>query len=275
MTTKELLRVFLRRWYVVVAGLLVTAGLCVFAVRLVPPTYTTAVSVLLLPPTSTLNAEGNPYRALAGLQLAADVLARSVSDTETVNEIAPPTGTATYEVVRDVTTSGPILLVTTQDSTDSGALDTLHAVLQVMPERLATLQTSAGAPPESLLTMSVIANTDVAEVDRKSQIRAVIVAAVLGLALTMLLAAAIDGALRKHSRSGGGNQSETAAFGGGDNFLPATTRGQSTTGRPRSSRAGPAMADASGDEPRTNDRRPRRRGLERPPEEAPTTRRPE
>ena len=263
MTTKELLGALLRRWYVLVGGLLVTVAICFGATQVVPASYTTAVSVLLLPPASPL-AEGNPYRALAGLQLAADVLARAVTDTSTTNEIAPPAGSASYAVVRDGTTSGPILLVTTEDTSEAGALATLRAVLDTMPKTLADLQTEAGAPPESLLTMSVIANTDVAEKSLKSLIRAVIVAATVGIGATLLLAAAVDGSMRRRDSNNGGFQSD-----------PVVTSAPGRAGRPRRATAsdgggGPGAPNGAMPPMEGSDGSRRRRiGLAKPADEGP------
>ncbi len=185
MTFNSLFHLVRRRWISMTCGLIVTALLCVGCAILVPPTYGASAGVLLLPPKSTLGTQGNPYRALGGLEIAADVLSRAMLDSKVADSIAPPSGSASFEVAPDPTTSGPVLLVEGTDRSPSGALRTEKRVLEQMPRTLASLQEDAGAGPETLITMAVITQDKTAQTTRKSQIRALIVAVVIGLGFTL------------------------------------------------------------------------------------------
>jgi hypothetical protein len=198
-----------RRWYFVVLGLLATAALCVGAMRLVPVDYIAKSSVLLLPSSSTIGTGGNPYLALGGLQVAADVLARAMTDDTITNQIAPQGGTAKYTVERDTTTSGPMLIVTATDVTNDGAVATLDAALAQAPKLLSRLQSSVGAPSDTLIGLGAITQDTIAEPVIKSQLRAVILAGVGGLALTVFGTNLLDALLIRRR----GARQSTAARG--------------------------------------------------------------
>ena len=200
MYISDLLRGLGRRWYFLVLGLLATAALCVGAMRFVPVDYVAKSSVLLLPSTSTIGTGGNPYLALGGLQVAADVLARAMTDDTITTQIAPKGGTAEYTVERDTTTSGPMLIVMATDVTNDGAVATLDAALAQAPKLLSQLQSSVGAPSNTLIGLGTITHDTVAEPMIKSQLRAVILAGVVGVALTVFGTNLLDALLIRRRR---------------------------------------------------------------------------
>ena len=219
MYLSDLLRGLGRRWYVVVLGLLATAALCVGAMRLVPVDYVAQSSVLLLPSSSTIGTGGNPYLALGGLQGAADVLARAMTDDTISTQIAPQGGTAEYTVERDTTTSGPMLIVMATDVTNDGAVATLDAALAQAPKLLSQLQSSVGAPSNTLIGLGTITQDTVAQPEIKSQLRAVILAGVVGLALTVFGTNLLDALLIRRR----GPRRSTAALGATSDPEPDVT----------------------------------------------------
>jgi hypothetical protein len=243
MNWTELLKRLGRRWYVVGFGVLATTGLCWATMQVVPVEHSATAEVLILPPKSTLNTDGNPYRALGGLNLAADVLARAVSAPQMAKQLVPTGGLTTYTVASDVTSPGPILLIESQGVDASNVMLTKDAVLAQMPLTLDSLQAQAGAPASSLLSMSLIMNDDVPTVDRKSQIRALIVAGVCGLAMTVFLSVGIDALLtRRLVRLRSGSPNDEMSKGGSVKQIESNMRspgrsaraldkGESSTGR--------------------------------------------
>jgi hypothetical protein len=197
----DLLAALRRRWYAVIVGLLITAGLCVGAAKVAPAEYVAQSSIVLLPPATTVGTGGNPYLSLSGLQGAADVLARAMSGEAVSDVVAPAGGTATYTFEPDATTNGPMLVIEARDSSADGALSTLEQLLIIAPQELEKFQTAVGAPAESLIRVSTVTRDTTAETDRKSQTRAVIVAGVLGLALTVFGTSMLDGLLRRRKKS--------------------------------------------------------------------------
>ncbi|NMM31888.1 MAG: hypothetical protein HHJ10_12840, partial [Cellulomonas sp.] len=200
MYLSDLLRGLGRRWYFVVLGLLATAALSVGAMRLVPVDYVAQSSVLLLPSSSTVGTGGNPYLALGGLQGAADVLARAMTDDTISTHIAPQGSKVKYTVTRDTTTNGPMLIIMATDVTSDGALSTLNATLAQAPNVLRQLQSSVGAPSNTLIGLGTITQDTIAQPEIKSQLRAVILAGVVGLALTVFGTNLLDALVIRRKR---------------------------------------------------------------------------
>ncbi|MHB1289797.1 hypothetical protein [Georgenia sp.] len=201
MQFSDLLAVIRRRWLVVVLGVVLTALLGFGATRLVPIEFEAKSSILVIPPTSTPNTGGNPYLALGGLQVVADVLARAMSDPSTVEEVTPPGGAAEFVVEPDASTSGPMLVVTTTDISPEGAVELLARVVELAPEKLSVLQSSVDAPPQTQLEIAVIAQDTEALPLYKGLIRALLVVVAAGLGLTAALTVAIDSLRRRRAEA--------------------------------------------------------------------------
>jgi hypothetical protein len=204
-------RVLVRRWYVVLFGLLGTVVLCYAATVFVPVEYQASADVLLLPPkvnsTDKAATQGdNPFLALGGLDTVSAVLSKTLSDRTTQLTVQQAGGTGTFTVVQDLTAGGPVLLVTATGSTPAAALRTLTAATGVIPGTLARLQTTSGVPATALIRSKVITGDNTAQPVRKSQLRAMMAAAAAGLGGTVLLTALFDGYLTRRSarhRAGG------------------------------------------------------------------------
>ncbi len=91
-------------------------------------------------------------------------------------------------------------MLAVKSRSSEGALGLMQSVLDRAPTVLRNLQTEVNAPTESLITMSVISQDSTVEVDRKSQLRALIVVLAVGLALTFFATLLIDTALRRRGR---------------------------------------------------------------------------
>lgn len=199
MSVTGLGRVLWRRWYITILGLLATVGLVLGAVSLVPVKYEAKSYVLLLPPSAKDGS--NPLLSLGGLQSTVDVLARAMLDATTADALKRQGVTATYTVARDLTTDGPVLVVTTDDKTSSGALSANADVVARLAPTMLALQSQQAVKTSSLISLQEINKATTTAVLRKSQIRALLVAVAVGILLTVLLAALIDGlVLRRRSR---------------------------------------------------------------------------
>jgi len=191
-----------RRWYVGVVGVFLIVGLALTAMKIVPAKYQTTATVVLLPPKLAIGAGANPFLALGGLQSTADVFARVMSDDETSRAIQASGGSKDFTVEADPTTPGPVLLVTVNGATATEADHTLSQILDRLPLALDRLQADASVGESFRMTASTVARQDPPTAVRKDQLRAVIVAAVLGVAITLLAAALLDGLISR--RRGGG-----------------------------------------------------------------------
>lgn len=194
----ELVRAVGRRWYVLVAGLLLTAGLAVAVFRLVPVTFDAKASLLLLPPQKTVTeTTGNPFLNLGGLDVVSGVLALSLTDTQTVSSVVPPKSKTTYLVVQDGSVSGSVLDVTASATTPQEALSTLATVESLAGDRLKSLQDAVSAPEDTQARIITITNNTKAVANPGSLIRALIAVVAVGVILTFLAAIAVDSIARR------------------------------------------------------------------------------
>lgn len=196
-------RVLVRRWYLVVVGLLVTVGLCFGAAALVPTQYAVASTVLLLPP-ATEAEDGrpvNPYLSLGGLEGIADVLSAALGDVSLEREVADAGLDATYQLGRDPAAAGPVLVMEVSSPRAGDALATQELILQRLPEKLAEIQESVGVAVATRVTSTVVTRGAEPEPVYRSQLRAVLVAAVGGLAVTYLGVVLLDRLVRARRRS--------------------------------------------------------------------------
>jgi hypothetical protein len=192
----------IRRWYLFVPGLLLTAALCAAAAVVVPPTYSAKGYIVLLPPQSATQVDGgNPYLALGGLDSAVSILSLDMNDSNTSTSLLKGGASGTYLVAPDLATAGPVLIITANNSTAVGALQTLDVVMKQLPKTLSALQSSIGAQRSAFITSSVIAQDHEAAKVLKSLVRALLVAAVGGLAATIVGIAVIDSLIARRRGS--------------------------------------------------------------------------
>lgn len=189
----------LRRWYLVLVAVVATLAMTTLTVNKVGPTYTAEGTVLLFPPTTTVErgsesvTEGNPYLFLGGLNQARDILIRSLTSSSSREAIKRQVRSATFEMVPDLSTSGPVIAVNVGAPTRAEALQALDAVVARVPDQLSDMQSGLGLARSALITSKVLTLDTKPKVVRKGQIRAGIVAGAGTLALSLLLIGLFDG----------------------------------------------------------------------------------
>ncbi len=203
MVLADLPKVLLRRWYLVVVGLLGTAMLGLAAYQVSPPSFTSSAEVLLLPPSSAVPAGGNPYLQLGGLDVAGDVLSKAMSDDASAAALKEAGAAGAYTAQLDGTAAAPMVLVTAEASSAAGSQKTLGLVLARIPTVLNSIQDLAAAPQTARITTIVLTQTQQPVKNIKSVIRAVGVAVAGGLAVTLLLTAVVDAVLVRPRRPRG------------------------------------------------------------------------
>jgi hypothetical protein len=193
--TRDVLRALGRRWYVLVAGLLITVGLAVGAYRVTPPNYTASGLILLLPSKTAIGPGGNPFLALSDLDQPAGILVAYFSGSSAQAQVKAQAPTAQYQVLINTSARGPIIEVDVTDKSSAGALKALDYVTEQVPVVLNRLQTQVSAPPDAIITSMPLTIDSKAKADYSGTIRIVIAAVVIGLLLTGLIAFALDGLL--------------------------------------------------------------------------------
>lgn len=184
MSPNSLPRILLLRWPATVAGLLLTLALVAATATVVKPTYQANANVLLVPPAKVGT---NPYLDLGGLEPVADILARSLADDATAEQLKSQGFSGTYTVSRDQSVSGPVLLVTAETATPASAMGLLGAVLSRVAPRLASLQQAQSVAPQAMLTLETVYETATPKPVTKSRMRAEVAAGILGLVVMLAL----------------------------------------------------------------------------------------
>lgn len=192
-------RTLVRRWYLTIAGLLLTVALCVVATAVVKPTYEATASVLLLPPATSVGVGGNPYLQLGGLTQVVDVLARALATREMGDTVTAKDSRAQYTAAADVTTRGPILLLTATAPTGASSLSVLDTLLRQAPATLAGLQTDLSIAARSQITSMVLIRDTEPTPIQKTRIRILVAVAALGIVLTIFGVALLDALFTRRS----------------------------------------------------------------------------
>ncbi|WP_286929323.1 MULTISPECIES: hypothetical protein [Aeromicrobium] len=195
----EVIKTVLRRWYVVVAGLLLTGVLGYAAYSSTPPVYEASGTVLLLPPEDQVSGEGikNPFLQLNNLDVPTSLVVARLNGDEVREQILEKQPGALYEVTTDPTMRGPVVLVQVSAQSAKATVDTLEAVLAAAPTALTDLQAQQDVPKgDSITSMQLAADLEATAVTRATT-RAVVAAVAVGLALTAGATAGIDAIARR------------------------------------------------------------------------------
>jgi hypothetical protein len=190
-----------RRWYVVLTGLLLTAGLAFGAYKASPPEYNARALVLLLPSKFDVGKGGNPLLQLDGLEQPASILSAYFASAPVLAEVARLSRTAEFEVDLDPSTRGPLIVV---DVTDKTAADTLRVrdyLLTRIPTELQRLQQEADARNGAFVNSMLLVADSKPKLDIHSTLRITIAALVIGLVGTGISAFAIDGLMERRRLS--------------------------------------------------------------------------
>jgi len=189
----QALRALKRRWYVLVLGLLATAGLLYVAWDLTPPTYIARGTELLLPPTQQVD-EGtqNALLELSGLDAPASLVIGQLDSQAVHDQVAEFSPEAEYTVETDPSLRGPTVLVTMNDATPEQVLASLAYVLDLVPRTLSTMQANLDVPTTATVTsMRLTADTE-PEVEYSATVRLLVLVAGVGAVGTVVLAVALD-----------------------------------------------------------------------------------
>lgn len=193
MWLRDMLLGLWRLWYVVLAGLMITAYVCYWLNQTVPATYTARGSLVMMPPNSTVGPDGNPFLFLGGMSQALDILAAKVSSEEIAKPIVNPYPDTTYVAEPDRSTSGSVLLIKVASGNPSDIMAVLESSVAAVPVVLTGMQDAQNIPPDSRLRlMTLVVDTEPTE-ETKTRTAAVMGAGGVGVAVTVLLTGFIDG----------------------------------------------------------------------------------
>ncbi|MGN6326416.1 hypothetical protein [Pseudolysinimonas sp.] len=211
MYLRDLARGLARRWYILLIGVLLTIPSAIAAFASTPVTYTAQASMVLLPPSASVDKTGNPYLQLDGLAQALEILGQRMSSESERSAIAAEHPGVTYVAGPDTTTSGPILLLSTEAPRASGALRTLTDLRAAAADTLNGLQAQLDVPESSRIRITDVAVDDSPTVSTKSRTQITLIVIAAGVVLTVLVAGVVDRALAARRRRFTGEPSDEDA----------------------------------------------------------------
>jgi hypothetical protein len=200
MNFADTLRGLWRRWYIVVPGILLSAGLAASVWSMVPPGFERSSTQLLVPGTESIPAGANPYLFLGGLTPAADVLARAVGSENVKQDVDKEYPGVTIEVSRDNSTAGPVILVAVTAASDDDAEEVLGLLVDRTTSVLDEIQEAEAIAADNRVTLMPITVDSQSVLDQRTRFIAVAATGLAATALTLFLAAAIEGWSQRRRR---------------------------------------------------------------------------
>lgn len=190
----DVVRLILRQWLVCVIGILVVVAGAAGVMFMVPTNYQASGQLVLLLPPSAAGPEKkvNPYLNLdANMTLTASLVASSVTIPGVQKEMEAAGFTSSYSVAL-TPGSGPVLVISSEDTDPQMAVKTRDEVMKRIQAELTALQTEAQAPEAQVIYTQPVASPARADPLPGSKVRALAVVGGLGLIITLLFAVALD-----------------------------------------------------------------------------------
>lgn len=190
----DALSVLLRRWYIVLAGVLVLGGGVAAVVTYVPTTWqSSGQMLLLLPPQGSGTDEPvNPYLNLqAGLTTAASLVTGAVTAKDIEKEMEDAGFESEYAVAV-VPGTGPLISVTTKDSDPDMATATREAVMAWIDSELLRIQEEVNVPKTQYMSATRSSVSRTAEALPGSKLRALAALFAVVALLTLVLTFGLD-----------------------------------------------------------------------------------
>ncbi|MFG3346340.1 chain length determinant protein [Streptomyces sp. NPDC048018] len=242
MDLAEIFRVMCRRWYVLVPGLLLTAGLTVGAWLLVPVSYESQSTVAMLNSRKGAEADGNPFLSMEpSLTGMADSLARNVNSDVSAAELKSQGLTGKYEAKIADNAQGPLLWLTVTGEDPDAVLRGNKTLMAFTAQRLKDLQADQKVSPDSMIRITTIVPPQDPEAKLKSKVQYLVMAAGLGIVLSLV--ATFFAEARRRGRSPRKHRQDPDTEQTGLAAEPDRTPGP----RPAPTAAGPArQADLAG-----------------------------
>lgn len=191
-------RLLLRRWLVLLIGIVATSAAGAYVFNTTPPSYVSGARMLLLLPNNARgpDAIGSPFLYLpSGLDVMARLLSGSVV-TRDFQEAKAAAGLSAAVVVT-VDNRSPMLNITVTGSDTDDVIATRDWVVDRLQKDLLQIQVEEGAPREQIAHGRVFGAENVPRPSGRTWLRPVLVVAAVGAVATLLAAVAIDFLLQR------------------------------------------------------------------------------
>ena len=194
MFVSDLLELLRRRRRWAIGALLLLVAVTGATFKMLPTTYQSSATVVLLPPVTSGSAGQNPFLSLGGLNQAVDVLVRDVTSTDVRAPLERSTS-ASFELTPDFTSDAPLLLLTVEGD-EQAATRLQDDVLEVIPRQLTRIQSEVMTPERFRISTLTVTKDKAPTALVKPKLRALGLVIVAVAVLLLLSIAAADGVLR-------------------------------------------------------------------------------
>ncbi|MGW1719769.1 chain length determinant protein [Streptomyces sp. NPDC002156] len=200
MDLAEIFRVMRRRWYVLLPGLLLTGGLIAAVVLLVPVTYQSQSTVVLLNSEKATRAyDGNPFLSTqTSLTGMADSLARNLNSDVSVRELKSRGATGTFEAKLADNAQGPLMWLTVTGTDKSAVLASDRILTTYAKDRLEQFQEQQSVAPQAMIRVTTIVAPQPPVAQTKTRLQYMIMAGGLGLVLSLVAVFYVEARRRSH-----------------------------------------------------------------------------
>lgn len=191
----DAIKVLVRRWYVIVIGLVLAGGTAWAAVAIVPTQYqASANTIFLLSPNVTgVETPTNPYLILnPAVTTTAELVAGIVTSAAVKDEMADDGFTSDFSVAVSPERAAPLLFVTAVDLDPLTVVNTVYEVIRRIELELARIQEDAGSPEDQAIESVTFSVSNEAEVLEGSGRRTLFAIAFIGVIATVLAAFVVD-----------------------------------------------------------------------------------
>ncbi|WP_225847070.1 chain length determinant protein [Streptomyces sp. HPF1205] len=188
MDLAEIFRVMRRRWYVLLPGLLLTAGLVTGAYLRVPLTYQSQSTVVLLnSQKATVAFDGNPFLSTqTSLTGMADSLARNLNSDASVADLrAEGASGSTLAKIAD-NAQGPLMWLTATGTDKAAVLHTDRLLTAYAAKRLEQFQVQQSVAPKAMIRMATVVPPQIPVAKTKTRTEYLVLAALMGIVISLV-----------------------------------------------------------------------------------------
>lgn len=196
-------RAFARRWYIVVPALILAVAVALSLWINVKPGFERSATQVLLPASTDIPDDANPFLYLGGLGQAADVVVRAVSAESVTSTITEGYDGVEVRIARDTSSGAPVIVTTVTAESDDDTAEVLEAFVRETGQRLDAIQADSDVPPEGRIGIKTLSIDETSRIDQKNRLTVTAVSGVAILVGGLVLAAVLDGMLMSRSRRPG------------------------------------------------------------------------
>lgn len=195
MSSRSFREALLARWYILVAGFLVSLLVGAFAYLHVPLQYSSSGTLVLVKPKRADNL-ANPLLTFdESVNTTTLVVVQALNAPETATELGLVSGRDTFTAknvgdvsLRDYGIQQPFITVDSQSSTPEESMRIVSMVLNRASQELVDLQRSMHVPTRNFIKAESVVDPESADPVRGAQMRLILSVVLLGMAITTLAA---------------------------------------------------------------------------------------